>query len=207
MGIIIPIMGMKKHALSTIFFSKVRQRILALLYVHSNNSFYTNEIIRFASSGNGAVQRELKALCVAGIISVKSIGNQKHYSANVTSPLFTEIQNIVFKTFGLTEVLQDALSPIAAKIKVAFVYGSIAKQEDNVNSDIDLMVISDNLTYADLFILLAAPQQQIGRTINPTFYSTLDWNRKKSAKNNFVIQVIQQHKIFIIGCEDELNKL
>ncbi len=193
--------------LSNALFSKVRQRVLALLYGQPDRSFHTNEIIRLTHSGTGAVQRELEKLTAVGLITVQSIGNQKHYSVNCTSPLFTELRGIVLKTFGLADVLRQALAPITSQIHIAFIYGSIAKQEDTATSDIDLMLVGDNLTYADVFRLLEEAQGKLGRPINPTFYSPTEWTRKYQANNRFLAQIVKQPKIFLIGCEDELTKL
>ena len=112
MGIIIPIMGTISPNLSNALFSKVRQCVLALLYGQPDRSFHTNEIIRLTHSGTGAVQRELEKLAAVGLITTQSIGNQKHYTANCTSPLFKELRSIVLKTFGLADVLREALAPI-----------------------------------------------------------------------------------------------
>ena len=80
----------------------------------------------------------------------RRIGNQKHYQANAASPLYSELRNIVLKTVGLAEPLRAALKPLSsAAIRAAFVYGSVAKATDQSASDIDLMVISDNLTYGE----------------------------------------------------------
>ncbi len=207
MGMIIPIMGIEKFNLSSTLFSKALQRILALLYGQPDCSFHTNEIIRLTHSGTGAVQRELKKLHSSGLLSTKSIGNQKHYQVNRSSPLFSELRSIVLKTFGLADVLRNALDPIASKIYVAFIYGSIAKQEDRSNSDIDLMLVSDNLSYADLFQLLTKAEEILGRPIHPSFYSEKEWTKKRKEHNHFLTQLIKQPKIFLIGTEDELTKL
>ncbi len=203
MGIIIPNMGMKKSSLPNVLFSKVQQRLLALLYGQPDRSLHTNEIIRLTSSGTGAVQRELKKLVIAELVLVKQIGNQKHYQANRATPLFSELRSIVLKTFGLADVLRAALKPIASQIQMAFIYGSIAKQEDTANSDIDLMLLSDTLTYAELFPLLQKVEAQLNRTVNPTFYSSSEWVRKQKNGNNFLVQISKQPKIFLIGTEDE----
>jgi predicted nucleotidyltransferase len=194
-------------SLSNVLFPKVRQRVLGLLYGQLDRSFHTNEIIRLTHSGTGAVQRELEKLAAVELITAQSIGNQKHYTANCASPLFTELRSIVLKTFGLADVLRKALAPIIPKIHIAFIYGSIAKQKDTASSDVDLMLICNNLTYADLFKLLEEAQVKLGRSIHPTFYSPSEWKRKYQANNNFLIQIVKQPKIFLIGNEDELNKL
>jgi len=207
MGITIPIMRTISPSLSNALFSKVRQCVLALLYGQPDRSFYTNEIIRFTHSGTGAVQRELEKLAAVGLITAQSIGNQKHYTANRASPLFSELRSMVLKTFGLADVLIQALAPIASQIHIAFIYGSIAKQEDTATSDVDLMLICDNLTYADLFKLLEDAQVKLGRSVHPTFYSPSEWTRKYQANNNFLAQIVKQPKIFLIGTEGELTKL
>ena len=203
-GIIIPIMRISTMSLSNIFFSKVRQSVLGLLYGQPDKSFHTNEIIRFTQSGTGAVQRELEKLANVGLITMQSIGNQKRYQANESSPLYSELRSIVLKTFGLHDILRQALNPITPQIYMAFIYGSIAKQEDTSTSDIDLMLICEDLTYADLFKLLEEVQVQLWRKINPTFYSPTEWSKKLKSHNNFLTQVIKQPKIFLIGTENEL---
>lgn len=181
--------------------------MLGLLYSHADQSFHTNEIIRLANCGTGGVQRELKQLSDLGLLIVKAIGNQKHYLANHDSPLFAEVHSIVLKTFGLADVVRNALAPIRSQIDIAFIYGSIAKQEENAAGDIDLMVIADDLTTADLYDLLETAQGQLGRTIHPTFYSPSDWAKKLKAGNNFLAQITKQSKIFVVGSEDELKQL
>ncbi len=115
-------------------------------------------------SNSGAVQRELTTLAGSGLVTVRSVGNQKHYQANADAPIFEELRGIVHKTFGLAEPLRQVLSPLAKKLVAAFVYGSVAKNTDTATSDIDLMVISDELTYPDLFAALEAANAVIGRT-------------------------------------------
>jgi predicted nucleotidyltransferase len=200
-------MSKKKISISDALFSKVRQRVLGLLYCHPDSDFHTNEIIRLTSSGTGAVQRELENLSSAGLIIVKELGNQKRYQANRNMPLFSELRSIILKTYGLSDVLKTAIKPIANKIQIAFIYGSIAIQEDTATSDIDLMIIGNDLIYADMFELLEKTELQLGRKINPTFYSPSEWERKKNVGNNFITKVLNHPKIFLIGTEDELRKL
>ncbi len=200
-------MTKKKINISDALFSKVRQRVLGLLYGQPDSDFYTNEIIRLTDSGTGAVQRELESLTSAGLVIVKQVGNQKRYQANRDTPFFVELRSIVLKTFGLADVLRETLKPIAKQIRIAFIYGSIAKQEDTAKSDIDLMIIGENLTYADIFQLLEKAESQLGRKINPTFYSPSEWLRKNKDGNDFVKKILKHSKIFLIGTEDELVKL
>lgn len=206
LGTIIPNMGTKIN-LSDALFSKTQQRVLTVLYGQPDRHFYTNEIIRLTDSGRGAIQRELEKLVVAGLLTVERVGNQKQYQANLTASIFTELRGIVLKTFGLVDVLKQALAPVASQIHSAFIYGSIAKQEDTANSDIDLMLLSDTLAYPDLFLLLEKIEPQVARPINPSIYSVEEWQQKLREGNNFLIQVVKQPKIFLIGTDDELSQL
>lgn len=198
---------MKNDPLANILFSKTRQSVLALLFLHPEKQFYTNEIIRHAQCGTGAVQRELQKLCEANLITTTQAGNQKQYKANQSSPLFIDLQNIIIKTFGIADILEKALSSVSKQIIIAFIYGSIAASETKTSSDIDLMIISDTLSYADIFPLLTLPEEKLARPINPTFYSQKEWKNKRDSENNFVGSVIEKPKIFLIGDQDDLNKL
>src|SRR6202140_2747866 len=145
---------MVEIGLSSALFSNVQGRVLALIFGHPERSFYASEIVRSVSSGTGAVERELSRLRRSGLVSVERIGNQKHYRANHQSPIFEELQSLVLKTVALTEPLRKSLEPFSDKIKTAFVYGSVAKGADTAQSDIDLMVIGDELGYAELYTTL-----------------------------------------------------
>ncbi len=208
MGIIIPKMGMN-NLFSNILFSNVQQSILRLLYLKPDSNYNTNEIIRNAQSGRGAVQRELEKLLTAELIIVQPLGNQKRYRANQNLPFYTELRSIIIKTFGLSDILSEELkqSPLSKQINIAFIYGSLPRQTDSTGSDIDLMLIGDSLTYADIFQSLKNVETTLGRKVNPTIYSLQDWLKKLKEGNNFIKQIVQQPKIFLIGTEDELKKL
>lgn len=192
---------------SNALFPQVRQKVLGLLFLQPDTSFHTNEIIRLTGSGTGAVQRELKKLTSAGLLTMQVVGRQKCYQANSASPLFSELRSMILKTFGLADLVREALAPVVKEIQIAFIYGSVAKQQDMSSSDIDLMLISNTLSYAEIFPLLESCQAQLGRDLNPTFYSEKEWLQKRKNKNNFIMQVLKQPKLFLIGTEDELNKL
>ena len=196
---------MKGQSLSSALFSGVQQRVLALIFGHPERSFYASEIVRKVESGTGAVERELSRLQRSGLVNVERIGNQKHYRANRESPVFHELHGLVLKTVGLTEPLKRFLEPYADKIKVAFVYGSIAKGTDTARSDIDLMVIGENVSYTDLYEGLQKAEQVIGRPVNPNVLSLKDWRRKLAQKDSFVRRIGAQPKIFILGSESDLE--
>ena len=155
-------MSIKPTGLSEVLFSKTRRGILALLFGHPQQSFYANEIMRFVNTGIGSVQRELEKLAGAGILRVSQIGNQKHYQPNQECPIYDELSSIIRKTFGIVDVIRHALLPFEEEIDFAFVYGSIAKREENTKSDIDLMIVTESLEYADVMNVLTGAEQSLG---------------------------------------------
>ena len=196
---------MRESNLSGALFSNVQQRVLALIFGHPGRSFYTSEIVRKIHSGTGAVERELSRLQQSGLVSVERIGNQKHYRANRNSPIFMELQSIILKTAGLAEPLRQSLAPYADRIKVAFVYGSVAKGSDTAESDIDLMVVGEDLSYADLFAALQKADETLQRNVNPNFLSVDEWRRKISQTDSVIAKINAQPKIFIFGSKADLQ--
>ena len=186
-------------------FSKVQQRVLALIFSHPERTFYTSEIMRNLASGVGAVDRELSKLVQSGLVTVERIGNQKHYRANQAAPIFDELRGIVEKTIGLAEPIRKSLEPYAQTIKSAFVYGSVAKGADTADSDIDLMVIGDDLNYSDLYAAAQNVEGRLRRKVNPLFLSPEDWQRKTSDKGSVFDKISHSPKIFVIGSEKDLR--
>ncbi len=186
-------------------FPKVRQRVLGVLFGNPGRSFYGNEVIALAQSGTGAVQRELAALLDAGLLLMTKRGNQKHFQANAAAPVFAELRGLVLKTMGLADVLRAALAPLEAQISAAFVYGSVAKQQDTAQSDIDVLIVSSTLGYADVFGALENATTQLGRKVNPTLYTPDDIAKRLAQDNSFITRVLQQPKIWLIGTKEQLH--
>lgn len=208
-----PKMGMPKlvsrrvkqqTSLADALFTTTQQRVLGLLFGQPDRSFYATELIVLAAAGSGAVQRELARLEQSGLVAVRRVGAQKHYQANPESPLFDELCGIARKTVGLAEPLRKALAPLAPKIAAAFVYGSIAKKADTASSDVDLMVVSDSVTYADLFELVEPVSAGLRRTVNPTVYTRKELAKRIKEENAFVKRVLSQPKLWIYGSENDL---
>lgn len=192
--------------LGNALFTTTQQKVLGLLYGQPDKSFYTKEILRLTGMGVATIKRELDRMLAAGILSLNKIGNQHHYQANKACPIYSDLLNIVHKTFGVAGVLQDALQPISANIDLAFVYGSISKGTETAASDIDLMVVTDSLAYADVIAELTQAEKILGRTINPTIYNKEQLINKLESKNAFVTRVMEQPKIWIKGTEDAIKE-
>ena len=208
---IVPILGMKagsarsrRRSLADALFTTTQQRVLRVLFGQPERSFYASELIRDAGTGSGAAQRELARLEESGLIVARRIGHRKHYQANAASPLYSELRNIVLKTVGLAEPLRAVLKPLSAQIRAAFVYGSVAKATDQSKSDIDLMVISDTLTYGEVFGALERVTRTVGRQVNPTVYTAAEFSKRALAESAFVTRVLEQPKLWVIGSENDL---
>jgi uncharacterized protein len=195
-----------KDALSTVLFGRTRSGVLAMLYGHTDKEFYLREIARHVDVSPGAVQRELAQLCRAGLATRTSSGHRVFYQANKASPVFVEMRALVNKTVGVFDILATALASISKRIRVAFVYGSVARHEQKSESDIDLMVIGD-AGYDQVLARLLKVQDVLGREINPTVYSPKEFKSKLSSGNHFLNSVLKADKLFVFGGEDELKKL
>jgi predicted nucleotidyltransferase len=207
MGPIVPKLGLMVNYMSAnqslnlgdALFSKTQQRVLGLLFGKPDQSFYANEIVRWAGLGKGTVMRELGRMEMSGIVSLSRQGNQTHYQANKNCPVFDELLSITYKTFGIGDAIKIALQPLFNQIEFAFVYGSIAKNEATASSDVDLMIVGKELNYGEVMELLAPVEESLARSINPTLYTLEDFHTKLRAANHFLVRVIEQTKINVIG--------
>lgn len=206
---IVPIMGTKQassaSALASALFSPVQQRVLGLLFGQPGRRFQSAELIRLAGSGTGAVHRQLSRLESSGWVRVTRVGNQKYYEANADCPVYAELQGLIVKTVGLVEPLRRVLEPLADEIEAAFVYGSIAKGSDTADSDIDLLVISNNLSYPEIFKALESAETVLARPVNPNVMTPREWREKSLERGSFVARIATQPRLFVIGSDNELS--
>jgi predicted nucleotidyltransferase len=186
-------------SLADVLFTATQQRVLGLLFGQPDRSFFANELINLARAGNGGVQRELKRLADSGLVTVFRVGNQKHYQANRSSPVFEELCAIVRKTVGLRDPIREALMPLADRIEHAVLYGSVARQTDTASSDIDLLIVSDALTLEKLYAALAPVEASLGRKINPTLYTAQEFEQRRKKGSPFLKRVLAGEHIVLIG--------
>jgi predicted nucleotidyltransferase len=197
-----PAQSLRGSALADALFTSTQQRVLALLFGQPNRSFFVTELMSLADSGRGAVQRELGRLAQSGLVTVTKLGNQKHYQANRDSPLFQELCSIIKKTVGLQEPVRAALEPLANKISLALIYGSTAKRSDTATSDIDLLLVSDELTLEDIYAALAPVEKLLDRSVNPTLYTSKEFEHRRKTRNSFVTRVLESPYIVLEGSVD-----
>ncbi len=195
-----------RSPLASVLFGKSMQAILAQLFGRPDEEFYLREIARAAGTGASSLQRELAALAHAGIIERKVHGHQVYFRANRACPIYEELRGLVVKTFGVTETLTVALQPLAKKIDAAFIYGSVARGEERAGSDIDLFIIG-SATFAEVVQAVTPAQEKLGREINPTVYPRVEFVQTVRDKSHFVDTVLSGRKLYLMGSDDELERL
>ena len=186
--------------------SKLRSKIIGWLFSHPDEIYFGRQLEEILKEDSTNISRELIRLAKMGILTCETKGRQKHYQANKNCPIFDELQGLALKTAGLADVLSEALSPLSKKIKVAFVYGSFAKNSIKAGSDVDLMVIG-KCTFGEVVETLMPGQERLNREINPSVYPVAEFKKKIAAEHHFLKTVIKENKIFLIGDEDELTRL
>jgi predicted nucleotidyltransferase len=220
LGSNIPKMGMKakrqsvrrvatSHArtvssLTDALFSKTQQRVLALVFGQPDRSFFATELIQLTGSGSGAVQRELARLAESGLVVVTRVGHQKHFQANPRAPVFEELRSIVLKTIGLEEPLRAALRSLDNRIRFAILHGSTVRRSDHAASDVDVLIVSDELTLEQVYAALGPVEQRLARKINPTLYTSAEFLRRRKSADSFVAKVLAGEHIVLTGSEHAL---
>ena len=190
--------------LSGTLFGRTRGAVLSVLYGHVGEAFYLRQLARRTEIALGPVQREVRQLVDAGLVTRKIVGAQTLYSANQESPVFAEIKSLVTKTVGMHDVVRTVLDPLRKKINLAFVYGSVARSAETERSDVDLMVVG-KVDFSAVVEKLADAQKILNREINPTVYSVKEFRGK--VRGNFLKTVLADKKLFIIGDENVLREL
>ena len=186
-------------------FTKVQQKVLALLFGQPNKSFYLNEVVRYAAMGKGVISRELAKLCEANLLTMTKQGNQNHYQANAGSPIFSELKQIVLKTFGLVVFLRKGLEPLLPQLERAFIYGSTAKGNGDLDSDVDVMLVGNDLNYSEIMQMLEPVEEQLRRSVNLTLYLPAEFSHRLAAGQSFINKVMAQPRIDLLLESKEAN--
>jgi predicted nucleotidyltransferase len=191
--------------LSEILSSNVRADIFRLLFGVTDGELHMREIERRSGYAIGTIQSELKKLLRLDLVIKRKDGNRTYYRANKGHPLFLDIQRLVLKTVGLVDILHNELKN-CREILIAFVFGSVARQKEMAESDVDLFVIGD-LGLRKLADLLSGASDKIGREINPHVFTVKELKKRLAQKDHFTTRVLDEPKIFILGNENELETM
>jgi predicted nucleotidyltransferase len=180
-------------------FSESQARLFRWLFGQPARSFHLSELRRLTGLGSASLQRELRKLTDAGLVRSERVGNQRRFQANPRSPVLSELVTLTRKTLALEPMLREALSPLTPRLRAAWIYGSVAKQTDTASSDIDVMVIGDDLALGEVLDRLLPVEAELGRKINPTCYSSVEFERRRAEPDSFVSRVLAQPGLSLIG--------
>jgi predicted nucleotidyltransferase len=188
-----------------LLFGAYRRRILGLLLLHPEQSFYVREIMRLAGVPSGSLHRELTSLTAAGLLTRTVSGSQVRYQADRSCPLFEELAGIFRKTTGLADVLREALEPLGDSVRIAFVFGSVAQGKERGTSDVDLMVLG-SVRFERVVEALMPVSERLRREINPVVMTPAEFRAQLKARDRFASRVAREPKLFIRGDAGELGE-
>jgi predicted nucleotidyltransferase len=186
-------------SISAALFSDSQTRLFRWLFGQPERSYHLSELRRLTGLGSASLQRELNRLVDAGLVLSERVGNLRRFQANPQSPVYLELVALTRKTLGAEPLLREALQPIAARLETAFIYGSVAKQTDTAQSDIDLILVGEDLSLNEILSLLLPLEAQLGRKINPNCYTQLEYARRLAEPDSFVNRVLAQPILPLIG--------
>jgi len=195
-----------KSRLVELLFGAYRRRILSVLLLHPEQSFYVCEIGRLTGVPAGSLHRGVKSLTEAGLLTRSSAGNQVRYQADRACPLFEELAGVFRKTAGLADVLREALEPLGPAVRLAFVFGSVAQGKEHPTSDVDVMVVG-KAPFARVVEALVPARERLRRDVNPVVMGSEVFRSKLKARDRFVSRVVREPKIFLVGDARELAEL
>lgn len=197
---------MRESNLANVLFPKTRQGILAATYGQPERWWYLSELAALMQTSPSSLQRELESLANAGILRKKRDGNRIYFQAEQISPIFDSLYELVNRTLGIVPALSEAISPFANKIVCAFVYGSLARAREHALSDVDLLIVG-SVGLAELAPVLRELEKKFNREFNVSCYKSVEFKDKVKKENHFLTEVLKNEKIFILGGENELDKL
>lgn len=182
----------------------MRSAILSVFFTDPGRAWYLSDLAKHLGLTPSTLQRDLASLSKASILRSTRSGNRVYYQADTECPFFSELRGLILKTAGIVDVLREHLSSLEKKIRVAFVYGSVARAEEKSGSDIDLLVVG-SVRPSDLAMPLRKAEARLQRPINPTVFSEAEFKKKVSAGHHFLKAVLSKEKIFVFGALDGLE--
>ena len=189
-------------SISSALFSDSQARVLQWLFGQPERSYHLSELRRLTSLGSASLQRELNRLADAGLVNSERVGNLRRFQANPQSPVYQELVSLVRKTLGVAPLLREALHPLAGRLSKAFIYGSVARQTDTAGSDVDLLLVGENLSLNEILNLLLPLEAQLGRKIKPNCYTPMEYAKRVAEPDSFVNRVLAQVTLPLIGDVD-----
>ena len=184
--------------------SKGRVALLITLLDGKQRRVHIRELARNSGLSAPSLMREAKSLVKIGLLREERNGNRVDYLANVASPLYAVLSELVVKTAGAEIALKEAFSD--SDNDVVFIYGSRAKGMERTDSDYDVLVIGRE-GLRKTVARAGAVANRIGVEVNPYVIETQELKQRISSGDHFLKEVMASQKIFLKGDEDELARL
>lgn len=197
---------MRKTHLLDALLPGTRQAILAATLTRPDRAWYLSDLAKHLGRVPSSLQRELAALVRAGILLRRQDGNRVYFQADPDCPVLPELRGLMIKTAGLADVIRDVLLPFGDGIRLALIYGSMARSDERSASDVDLLVVGE-IGLSDLAPALKAAEKRLQRPVNPSVYSMAEFARKVKSGHHLLTRVVKSEVIFLIGGRHELESL
>jgi predicted nucleotidyltransferase len=188
-----------------IFATRTTARILAVFALRPDAVLYQKEIVDLTGSSLYLVQRELKRLERTGLIARSERGRHVEYRALTSHPAFPGIRDALLRTIALGDALRASLEGLP-DVRLAFVFGSVARGEATSSSDIDLMVVGD-LGTRQVAESVVPLMRDLGREANLVVMDPNTLRSRADAGDHFVSTVLADPKIWLVGDDHELAAL
>ncbi len=197
---------MRTSAILDALFPDIRAKILAATLSRPDKDWYLTELAMHLGTQPSSLQREIDALSKAGILEQRRDGRRVYFKADTRSPVYPDLRDLFAKTAGLVPLLQHELEVFGERIQLAFLYGSIARSEEDAGSDVDLMIVG-TVGLSDLIPSLRLAERSVGRPVNPTVYSSTEFGQKARGLDHFLSTVLRGARQFVKGSENELEAI
>lgn len=184
----------------------IKQEILSATYGQPEKWWYLSELAANARTSPSSLQRELSAFAANGLLERRRDGGRIYFKAATDSPLFAPLKELLERSLGPTGAIREAIARLTDRIEAAFIYGSVAKGEERVDSDMDILFIGE-VGLAELAKTLKSLERKFGREFNAKCYSPFEFVSKFRKRNHFIRTVMREPKIFLVGDEDDIGRL
>jgi len=197
---------MRKSPIVDALFPGLRGEILGATLMRPKKAWYLSELSAFLAKQPSSLQREIDSLSKAGILEQWKDGRRVYIKPDEASPVFLDLKSLFDKTTGLIPALEQMLEPFGDRVRLAFVYGSMARSQEESESDIDLLLVG-TVGLADLVPALRNAERTLGRAINASVLSAEEFASRVREGQHFLNAVLQGPKQFVKGNEDELGAI
>lgn len=196
---------MRKKSAADALFPVVRQGVLGVVFRDPSRWWFLSELAEALGTSPSSLQREVESLASTGILERRRDGRRTYYRAHGKGAVFDELRGIVRKTMGVPAEIQQALRPLARRIALALIYGSVAQGTDRADSDVDILIVADGVLLEEIYRRLAPAERKLKRKLNPTLYTTDEFRRARTGRKPFLEKVLSREQLVLIGSEDAIS--